>query len=137
MRADDENYGQYNRDGSPKSALRRVLSEMSGQRSVNDIAYDILQAAPQVEPLVEEWFAALSAAYESRREFFCRFCLQPAPDDWGAGTRCPKHPKKGSGMPGYMQSCEYAIGGGPLREGVSMPTAIIGNVPPSTQEEEG
>lgn len=29
-------------------------------RSFNDIAYDIVQAAPQVEQLVEEWFTTLS-----------------------------------------------------------------------------
>ena len=32
------------------------------RRSTNDVAYDILQAAPHVEALVEEWFAIESAA---------------------------------------------------------------------------
>lgn len=105
---------------------------MANHRSVNDIAYDIVQTADRIEPLVDEWFAALSAANRPR-EFFCRFCLQPAPDEWGGDTRCPKHPKKDS-VPPYMQSCEYAIGGGSLPEGVTMPTAVIGSVPKAKDE---
>lgn len=31
-------------------------------RSINDIAYEIAQAAPHLEPLVEEWFASLNAS---------------------------------------------------------------------------
>lgn len=39
---------------------------MTEERSFNDIAYDIVQAAPQVEPLVEEWFVTLSAVGRRR-----------------------------------------------------------------------
>lgn len=32
---------------------------MSERRSLNEIAFDILERSPQVEALVEEWFASL------------------------------------------------------------------------------
>lgn len=107
-------------------------------RSVNDIAYDIINAAERIEPLVDEWFAAKSEADNKRREFFCRFCLSPAPDEWGATLHCPKHPRRDQrGYPVYMQTCEFEIGGGSLPEGVSMPTAVIGNVPQTEDESRG
>jgi hypothetical protein len=34
----------------------RTLARSEGRRSVNDIAYDIVQRCPEVEELVEEWF---------------------------------------------------------------------------------
>lgn len=36
----------------------------------------------------------------------CRYCGQPAPDEWGTGRRCPEHPRKGTVKP-YMQECEF------------------------------
>jgi hypothetical protein len=105
-------------------------------RSQNEIAYDIVKAAPHVEQLVEEWFATLSAVNALRREFYCVYCLRPAPDEWGTTTRCPKHPKKDSGMPRYMQTCDYAIGGGSLPDGTTMPTAVIGNVPRAEDDDD-
>jgi hypothetical protein len=38
------------------------LQAVTGSRSLNDIAQDIIDRAPELEPLVEEWFAATTAA---------------------------------------------------------------------------
>jgi hypothetical protein len=37
--------------------------------------------------------------------FRCRFCGQPAPDEWGASRRCPDYPKPD--CPPYMRQCEF------------------------------
>jgi hypothetical protein len=38
-----------------------LSDRFAGERSLNDIAQDIIDLAPQAEEFVEEWFAALSA----------------------------------------------------------------------------
>lgn len=59
-------------------------------------------------PTCRDWHLPTCPFFLLQREFLCKHCRQPAPDEWGADRRCPQYPE--TNLPPYMRSCEFVRG---------------------------